>query len=476
MTTRQIRLRNFRGYRTVSLKLKPLTVLIGPNSSGKSAFGHALAALAHAQSEHKGTVRASLSPRDRVDAENWPIDFGQYSNLVTRGTSDRIYIDLYTPEGWVELGFGAVKDTDGLVLSYIKHPVAPTASSHQSVHTTAEVPSLPGAESQTEMAAPLKVDAPDIQLTRPQIQLWHNSSEQEMRPGLNGLILETLRPQASATEILLSSYAQADLQQLLENTVYLRGSRKRPARDYQLGLGSPNPFGYAGEWTASILHDMKQPPVSYSAPPKYPETSQEATSLLDVQWESREGSLKAAVGFWLEYMGLAQSVDTVESMRDKSMIELMVALRSEWGKRDLTEVGYGISQLLPVLAAGLKQSTKGVFVVDLPEAHLHPRPQSYLADFFCSLAMSGKTTIVETHSEMFFHRLRLNVAMNSSLLNKIAVYFCDPPDSDGMCHEPRQVALNFEKQYEWPEGFLQEAWEIESQISAAKEARRLSKG
>ncbi len=474
MTISNIRLRNFRGYSSVNLELKPLTVLIGPNSSGKSAFGHALAALAHAQSEYKGSVRTTLSPRDLRDAESWPIDLGQYANLVTKGSTDRIYIDLHTRDGWVELGFGALKDAEGLMLSHIDHPLAPSGSSNQPSAASTSATLQKVAESETGTIGPVKMDTSGLRLTRPLTQLWQNSAEQEMRPGLNGLLLDTVRWQ-TGTEIPLSNFAHIDVQQLLENTRYIRGSRKRPARDYQLGIGSPNPLGYAGEWTASLLHDPKQTHIWYSVPPKYPDTAQDAVRELDAQWETRMGSLKEAVGFWLDYMDLAHSVETVESARDKNLIELMVSLKAAWGKRDLTEVGYGISQLLPVLAAGLMQPTEGVFIVDLPEAHLHPRPQGRLADFFCSLALSGRTTIVETHSEMFFHRLRLNAAMNSTLLSDIAVYFCDPPGSDGICRQPRRVGLEFDTQCEWPENFLQEAWEVESQISAAKEARRLSK-
>ena len=48
MNIRAIRLQNFRGFRDACIELKPLTVLLGPNSSGKSSFGQALAAMAHA--------------------------------------------------------------------------------------------------------------------------------------------------------------------------------------------------------------------------------------------------------------------------------------------------------------------------------------------------------------------------------------------------------------------------------------------
>jgi predicted ATPase len=121
---------------------------------------------------------------------------------------------------------------------------------------------------------------------------------------------------------------------------------------------------------------------------------------------------------------------------------------------------------------GLTQPEESLFIVDLPEAHLHPRPQAELADFFCSLALSKRSVIVETHSEMFFHRLRLWAALNQELANKIAVYFVDPPNPNNICVEPRPVGLAFQDELTWPKGFLQEAWEMESQIKAAREARR----
>ena len=139
-------------------------------------------------------------------------------------------------------------------------------------------------------------------------------------------------------------------------------------------------------------------------------------------------------------------------------------------KHDITEIGFGVSQVIPVLVAGLLQPEDSLFIVDLPEAHLHPRPQSAIADFFCSLALSGRTSLVETHSEMFFHRLRLRAAQDPRLMDNIAVYFIDPP-KDGFCSKPRPVGLGFEEELRWPEGFLQEAYETEMQINAIRQAR-----
>lgn len=472
MTIHEVRIRNFRGFTTATLELRPLTVLIGPNSSGKSAFGHALAALAHAHTVHKGTVSGSLSPRDQKDAESWPIDFGNYRDLVTKGTKDRVYVDLRTDEGWVENGFGGLKDSERLLLSYIRHPLGPSESSPNAGRHVIHDPVPSGVTDEHGELIPVKVEDGRLTIYRTLSQYWQKpESSDEVRAGLNGVLLDTVR-WATGTQIPLGSVAQVDMMRFLENTTYLRGSRKRPARGYERGAGSPNIFGYAGEWTASLLDDQKQPLISYLLPPQIPTTVDEAKQLLDAPWISKSGTLKEAVGDWLTHMELARAVQTAESPRDKQLIEILIALHPEWGNRDLTEVGYGISQLLPVLAAGLRQSTNGIFVVDLPEAHLHPRPQAQLADFFCSLALSGRTVLVETHSEMLFHQLRLHAALNTELQNKIAVYFCDPPDVNGLCHEPRRVGLDFDSQPDWPERFLKEAWEVESQISAVVEARR----
>lgn len=76
---------------------------------------------------------------------------------------------------------------------------------------------------------------------------------------------------------------------------------------------------------------------------------------------------------------------------------------------------------------------------------------------------------------MFFHRLRLRAAQDPELMTKIAVYFIDAP-TDGGCSTPRAVGLGYEEELRWPEGFLQEAWETETQISAVREAQRLARG
>src|SRR5664279_293091 len=98
MSIGSLTLRNFRGFRESNIAIKPLTVLLGPNSAGKSSFGHALAAMSHAHRIAVGTPQASLTPLPN-DAENWPIDLGFLSDLRTFGADGPVIIGIKTASG-----------------------------------------------------------------------------------------------------------------------------------------------------------------------------------------------------------------------------------------------------------------------------------------------------------------------------------------------------------------------------------------
>jgi predicted ATPase len=472
MNIRSIRLQRFRGFADAAVQLRPLTVLLGPNSAGKSAFGHALVAMAHAHKMFGSTPQASLTPR-AADADEWPVDLGGTGDLRTHGHDGRTTVTLETRGGPVELGFGGLPDTDDLLLSWIDHP-----SGGQSAPS--KVSSIPDPAAETIVttgtsttAVPIGMSIAarqSISLKRINAQQWQDErTNKPIQITLDGLLLKGARHD-TGTDHVLSGAARQDLQLLLESLTYLRANRKRPSRAYRAEEGKLQPLGYAGEFAAAIMHRRGDEPVVYRVPPGIPNTVDEALAAPS-EWGAMEQPLRMAIGRWLEHFALANRVDAIVVSRPDSRVRIRVGLAGQ-DQRDITEVGFGISQALPILVGGLLQAPDSLCIVDLPEAHLHPRPQASIADFFCSLALSGKNTLVETHSELFFHRLRLRAAMNPTLAEKIAVYFIDAP-ADGRCAIPRPVGLAFDDETRWPQGFLQEAWEIETQISAVREARRV---
>jgi hypothetical protein len=121
MSLDAILLENFRGFRKASITLKPLTVLLGANSSGKSSFGSAIAAMAHAHDLYGNSSQATLTPKQN-DPIEWPVDLGTLDDLRTHGASGPVYVEFSTSLGTVKWGFGldsTKSENRDLLVSYI---------------------------------------------------------------------------------------------------------------------------------------------------------------------------------------------------------------------------------------------------------------------------------------------------------------------------------------------------------------------
>ena len=78
-------------------------------------------------------------------------------------------------------------------------------------------------------------------------------------------------------------------------------------------------------------------------------------------------------------------------------------------QRNLIDVGYGVSQVLPIIAELLRQDAPSMFLLQQPEVHLHPSAQAALGSLFCRVAGSGRQLVVETHSDHLMDRVRMDV-------------------------------------------------------------------
>ena len=83
--------------------------------------------------------------------------------------------------------------------------------------------------------------------------------------------------------------------------------------------------------------------------------------------------------------------------------------RRKGAKRNLTDVGYGVSQVLPVITELLRDNAARQFLLQQPEVHLHPSAQAALGTLFCEIAAGGRQLVVETHSDHLMDRVRMDV-------------------------------------------------------------------
>lgn len=249
---------------------------------------------------------------------------------------------------------------------------------------------------------------------------------------------------------------------------YLGPLRDAPKPLYPLApAADPHDVGLRGEHTASILDLHKNKKIKYIPSVNF------KSAVVDRTTATR--TLESAVIDWLQYLGVASSVKS----RDQGKLghELKVGLSSSDSTHDLTHVGVGVSQVLPILVICLLADTDSTLVFEQPELHLHPKVQTLLGDFFLSMALCNKQCIVETHSEYFIDRLRFRIAAASpenELNSQAKIYFVEKPSQTSSF---REVVINeYGAISDWPEGFFdQSQQEAEAILRAAAMKRKASR-
>jgi len=246
---------------------------------------------------------------------------------------------------------------------------------------------------------------------------------------------------------------------------YLGPLRDEPKSLYPLSpTANPSEVGLKGEHTAAVLELHKSRSIRYIPSSSFVEA--------EVKTKPVTRSLEAAVIDWLQYLGVADSVQSRD--RGKFGHELKVNMSGHNQSHDLTHVGVGVSQVLPILVASLLAEPDTTLVFEQPELHLHPKVQTLLADFFLSMIVLGKQCIVETHSEYLINRLRFRTAAagkKNPWISALKVYFVErPPEGSTF----KEVKINeYGAVMDWPEGFFdQSQQEAEAILRAAAKKRK----
>lgn len=105
---------------------------------------------------------------------------------------------------------------------------------------------------------------------------------------------------------------------------------------------------------------------------------------------------------------------------------------------NLVDVGYGVSQALPVVVDSIQAPKGRIVLVQQPEVHLHPKAQAALGTFFSKLAGGGdKRFVIETHSDHLLDRVRLAVSENVISADDVNIVFLERDGLDVKLHELR---------------------------------------
>lgn len=440
----ELRIQNFKGWKdSGKIRLAPITVLFGTNSSGKSSIGQFLMML-------KQT--AELSDKARVlhlGDKNTPVDLGRFSDILPMRDLTR---DLRCSIAWREqipLQFkdvitektvtGSEVEFEACIASASKDDDRPVC--REFLYRLKETSDGPvsltaGMKPHSRKTGKYDLECKGIDLVRQTGRPWE-------LPGpihFYGFPDETSVYFQNATALLEFPFA---LQKLLKRLFYLGPLRQHPERQYPWAGDRPEQVGYAGEnWVGAILASRNR---KISAG-KGNVRSKHAKPFEQI------------IARWLKELGLIDSF-AVESIQGTRDYRVLVQVNAHSEKVSIPDVGFGVSQILPVLVQCFYAPPDSTIVIEQPELHLHPLVQQNLADLFIEVIRSREDgnerriqLIIESHSEHFLRRLQRRIADQTVGKEDVEAYFCSP-GKGALKLEELQVDM-FGNILNWPPNFF----------------------
>ena len=189
-------------------------------------------------------------------------------------------------------------------------------------------------------------------------------------------------------------------------------------------------------------------------PTRDPEGDYVPMYLADVFFQDKRewDYLKGALEKFGQESGLFDEI-SVKSFGRKASEPFQVQIRKFSGKvkgpqRNLIDVGYGVSQVLPLVTELLRGDSfmglfrgipPSIFLLQQPEVHLHPSAQAALGSFFCQVAKPDRQLVIETHSDHLLDRVRMDVRDGATGLkpDDVSILFFERKDLDVHIHSLR---------------------------------------
>ncbi|MEB2310837.1 MAG: DUF3696 domain-containing protein [Sorangiineae bacterium] len=224
------------------------------------------------------------------------------------------------------------------------------------------------------------------------------------------------------------------LRETVSRIAYLGPLREQPERSYLFSGVEPGELGTRGEYAVHAL-------LANENSRKRRRSGEESGR----QW------LVERVSEWLSRLGVADQL-VLERQGSSRHYELTVVRRGQ--RANITDVGFGISQVLPMLVLAYFVPRGTTIVAEQPELHLHPRAQVGLAELMASVARTrGVQFLVETHSEHLFRRLQTLLAREELSPEDCRLYFVDRAERDGTALTPLEVDP-YGRVKNWPKDFF----------------------
>jgi predicted ATPase len=143
-----------------------------------------------------------------------------------------------------------------------------------------------------------------------------------------------------------------------------------------------------------------------------------------ISWEGKKSKKFKDLLKIMKNLSLLHEIKT--NRLEGGRYEMLVRTKYKGALTSLSDVGFGISQFLPIIVADLQLSEDSTLFIAQPEIHLHPNVQSLFGDYITSkISSTQKNYVIETHSEYFLNKIRLLIVKGNIPENEVATYFID---------------------------------------------------
>ena len=394
---------NFKSWKnTGKLQIAPLTGFFGANSSGKTSILQTLLML-------KQTV-------ERPPNWNGTIDFGDDSSLVNLGSFDDLIHGhrrdhaLQISISWKFSEKLTIEDMDGVdVLSFdLSINNVENAVSHPSFNYRVGEQSFAVGWGGSNVCLASIPGEPDSYVESP-LRCY----------GIHDAPLDTRQ---------LFSPLQTRFENLFRSIRYLGPLREYPRRRYAWQGEHSGGVGQRGEEMVTALFSGR----------------------IQLRFIDKQ------ILEWLQRLDLIDSYRLNPIPNTEKDYEFLVRKYKGGPEIWLTDVGFGVSQVLPVLVLCYYVPEGSILILEQPEAHLHPKVQSELADLLIEVVKNRKLQIIlESHSEHLILRLMRRIAEEQILADDTAFYFCQM--NEGTSQIEKLNVDDYGNIRNWPENFFGDA-------------------
>lgn len=371
---------NIRGFNEQSIELNEVNFLVGENSTGKSSVISIISLLSDFNFGLSGDFKSLF------------VDFGPFSETVNKGRNsdtfsiglkkqrtnlssidyDEVFISYKDEEGFPAVNILSVRLNDKILTSRIlKNSIS------------YKLKQIEIKDSSKEWVLDHETDR-NVFLTGefvPNDEDFVTIDQLRRSPNYIPFVIGTRNRKTKSLEEFQDKGATSET--WIDRTIWIDPLRSKPQRIYEPKKMS---FSAEGEHIPTILRDIFL-------------TKDQKDSKVIIEGLEKFGK---ASGLFDQI-----KIDQYRKSKD-SPFALIFKLKNKNLK--ISNVGYGISQIMPILTEILRQKNKYIFLVQQPEVHLHPRSQAFFGEFlFEQFANQKKRFIIETHSDFIIDRFRLKM-------------------------------------------------------------------